>query len=172
MSAVTLLTISLLGMLGACQVAAVPADGDVLIMRYAWAPIFCYAGSANGVPKEFCGLEAPALQRFNVHRAGRISYSAESGDLGNCTDPTSGFNASLLSPAVRNALHCTSNSYSIGNDDAYFQFLWQEAGKILKKSILSITLLALFKNIASNFFLCFFPLGVCVAQQTGMTPKQ
>jgi hypothetical protein len=102
----------------------------------AWAPIFCFAGSANGVPKEYCGLEPPALQRFTTHRAARISYFRDSGgESNNCTDPTAGFNSSDLSFAVHSALECTTNSYNIGNDESYWQSLWDDAGKCVAEKI-------------------------------------
>jgi len=30
---------------------------------------------------------------------------------------------------LRNALHCVSNSYTDGNDDGWWEYLWNEAGK-------------------------------------------
>jgi hypothetical protein len=125
-----------------CQ--AGPMPGDVLVMRYAWAPIFCSAGSANGVPKQFCGEgPPPVLQRFPTHRAGRISYQADIGDPVNCTQLTTvpEYNGSDISFAVRSALECESNSYTIGNNDEYWQSLWNDAGK-------------------------------CVADKTGLSPKK
>ncbi|KAG7675306.1 hypothetical protein Ndes2526B_g08179 [Nannochloris sp. 'desiccata'] len=152
-SRVDLVAFALAVVLGPCQTAAAPFDGDVLIMRYGWAPLFCYSGSNSPVPREYCGLDPPALDRFNAHRALRIVYSGKNGQADSCTDPTSGYSPSVITPALRKALHCVSNSYTIGNDDGWWQFLWNEAGKCVaeKAGMTAAKYFTLMNNSFKNY---------------------
>lgn len=105
------------------------ATNGVLVMRYGWAPLFCYAGSASGVPDEYCGYTPPARTRFAAHRALRLLYSNSTGAAGeDCPDPTSGYTPAALTPPLRAALTCIDNSYSLGNDDGWHNYIWNASG--------------------------------------------
>lgn len=130
---------------------SVDAAGGVLIYRYGWAPLFCYSGSNTGVPREYCGLNPPALTRFTTHRALRIVYSSADGTEGEeCPDPTTGYSSSALSPSVRSALHCIGNSYTLGNDDGWWTYLWKASGTCAAKSA-NLSVAQYFKLMADAF---------------------
>lgn len=127
------------------------AGNGVLIYRYGWAPLFCYSGSNTGVPREYCGLTPPALTRFTAHRALRIVFSSADGTEGEgCPDPTQGYTPSALSPSVRSALHCVGNSYTLGNDDGWYEYLWKASGTCVAKSA-NLTVAQYYKLMADTF---------------------
>jgi hypothetical protein len=68
----------------------------------------------------------------NAHRALRLVYYDKTGaSPKTCTAPE--YNPSAIPSDVRNALHCTGNSYTNGNDDGWWQFVWNEAGKCVSE---------------------------------------
>ena len=120
-------------------------------MRYNWAPMFCYSGSSKAVPREFCGFKQPALSRFFAHRASRIGYVDSKGtESVDCPDPTQGYSSTAISTPLRNSLHCIANSYTIGNDDGWWQVIWKAAGTCAAKNAnLSVT--QYFQLLADTF---------------------
>ncbi len=106
-----------------------PAATDVLVIRYGWAPIFCFAGSASATPDEFCGKTPPARTRFRAIRAFRIYYATSASNLGSCPDPTAGYVDALLDKKVKKALACIDNSYNLPNNDAEWNaYIWNLVG--------------------------------------------
>ncbi len=81
------------------------ARAEILQLRFNWAPIFCYAGSNNGVPKEFCGQGADGTPRFQRHRLSLLKpFTARCSNI-------PAYDASALSANVRQHLACTNPSY-------------------------------------------------------------
>ena len=107
----------------ALLISVTSAEDDVLQLRYVWAPIFCNAGSSNGVPKEFCGVD-PDTQRPRFMRHRQSIMRPLTGWKG-CS-PSEPYSAKSITGELRNNLHCTSNSYTEGNDDGWFERLWVE----------------------------------------------
>lgn len=106
-----------------------PAATDVLVIRYGWAPIFCFAGSANATPEQFCGKTPPARTRFRAIRAFRIYYATATENLDSCPDPTAGYVDALLDRKVKRALSCIDNSYNLPNNDAEWNaYVWNLVG--------------------------------------------
>lgn len=118
-----------------------PAATDILVIRYGWAPVFCFAGSGAGAtPVEFCGLDPPSRTRFRSIRPLRMYYATATDNLDKCPDPTPGYVDAALDWKVKKALACIDNSYSLPvNDDAWNAYVW---------------------NL----------VGTCVAEYTGMDP--
>lgn len=110
--------------------AGVAAKGDgVLIMRFGWAPGFCYSGSASQVPRELCGFSGSSQQRFWAHRVLRIVWAGADGKTKDaCPDPTPGYSPSALPPAVRATLDCVGNAYTPGKTDDWNKYLWEQVG--------------------------------------------
>ena len=79
---------------------------EILQLRFNWAPIFCFAGSNNGVPKEFCGQGADGTPRLQRHRLSLLKPL----NSGQCSDVPA-YDASALSAEVRQHLACTNPSY-------------------------------------------------------------
>lgn len=106
---------------------AVP--GDVLVFRQGWAPLFCFAGSANGIPDEYCGFGTPNRTRFYANRAFRIFFANSTGDnFQDCPDPTPGLDYAKLKPYVARSLDCIDNSYTIGNQPEWLNYIWNLVG--------------------------------------------
>ena len=129
MRVVNLFSIFLVAAMATSSQAQTPTTPDgVLVLRYVWSPMFCFAGSANSTPREFCGFDPPALTRFTAHRA-RLLYSNSTGsDQSDCVDPTSGYTPAAVTGPLRSALSCIDNSYTIGNDDAWHDNIWKASG--------------------------------------------
>jgi hypothetical protein len=104
--------------------------GDVLVFRQGWAPVFCFAGSAGGgIPDEYCGFEPVNRTRYQATRAFRIFFANSTGDtFQNCPDPTSGLDYSNLKPYVERSLQCVDNSYSVGNQADWLNYVWNLVG--------------------------------------------
>ncbi len=82
------------------------ARAEVLQLRFNWAPIFCFAGSNNGVPKEFCGQDAEdSTPRLRRHRLSLLKPLN-----GQCSSVPA-YDPSALSTEVRQHLACTNPSY-------------------------------------------------------------
>ena len=108
-------------------------QGSILQLRFAWAPIFCYAGSSNGVPKEFCGQDpTTARQRVQLFRQ---SIIRPLGSSKSCSAPPSTYSASAITGDLRQNLHCTSNSYTEGNDDGWHERVWNEGAGCAAKAL-------------------------------------
>ncbi|KAI8100622.1 hypothetical protein M9434_005013 [Picochlorum sp. BPE23] len=105
---------------------------SVLQLRYVWAPIFCYAGSSNGVPKEFCGEDAStARPRFRAHRLSTIRPLE---GWKECSS-SQAYSPSDVTGELREYLHCTSNSYTEGNDDGWHKYVWDKGAGCAAKQL-------------------------------------
>jgi len=108
------------------------AQNGVLQLRFVWAPIFCNAGSSNGVPQEFCGVDPQtARPRFMRHRQ---SIMRPLEGWRGCS-PDVPYSDTFITGQLRDNLHCTSNSYTEGNDDGWFERLWEEGAGCGAKQI-------------------------------------
>ena len=97
------------------------AQAELLQLRFNWAPIFCFAGSSNGVPKEFCGLEgASSIPRFMRHRQSLLRPLG-----GKCSKVSEPFDPAALSPAVRKHWACTNPSYTTTTADQWYARIWE-----------------------------------------------
>ena len=104
-------------------VAAQEASNS-LIMRYVWAPLFCFSGSKNSVPKEYCGEDPEtALPRFKAHRLARLQIVGRQG-----CNATEEFDYLSLSDDVRKSLECKWNSYTDGNTGDFIAGVWADFG--------------------------------------------
>lgn len=107
----------------ALVIAFASAQSDVMQLRFVWAPIFCNAGSSNGVPKEFCGADPEtARPRFMRHRQSIMRPLTGWKDC----PPAEVYSPEYITGELRDNIHCTSNSYTEGNDDGWLQRLWEE----------------------------------------------
>eukprot|EP00890_Picochlorum_soloecismus_P001517 jgi/Picsp_1/2366/NSC_05829-R1_ribonuclease t2 len=109
----------------------------VLVLKQGWSPLFCYSGSVNSVPREFCGLEKKsAKKRYLAHRILRLDVSGEK----DCKDTTGGYKKSKLGRSLKRMLECTSNSYTKGNTNAWLdEYVWRSSGTCVAQNSPSIT---------------------------------
>lgn len=89
----------------AVLVSGLRCHAETLQLRFNWAPIFCYAGSNNGVPKEFCGQGPDGTYRFQRHRLSLLKPFDSAG----CSN-TSAYDPTALNAEVRQHLACTNPS--------------------------------------------------------------
>lgn len=112
-------------------------SSGVLVLKQGWSPLFCYSGSVNSVPREFCGLKAKtAKKRYLAHRILRLDVAGEK----NCKDRTGGYKKSKLGPSLKRMLECTSNSYTKGKTNAWLdKYVWRSSGTCVAQNSPSIT---------------------------------
>jgi len=100
-------------------IAVQSVRAELLQLRFTWAPIFCFAGSANGVPKEFCGEGLDSIDRFQRHRQSMLKPFSKG------CEPIPEYNPFVLSEAVRLHWGCTNPSYSTSTTDAWWKRIWE-----------------------------------------------
>lgn len=108
----------------------------VLVLKQGWSPLFCYSGSVNSVPREFCGLDKKtAKKRYLAHRILRLDVSGEK----DCKDTTGGYKKAKLDRSLKRMLECTSNSYTKGNTKSWLdKYVWRSSGTCVAEATPSI----------------------------------
>ena len=121
----------LLALLSRCAHTSAQGASNNLIMRYVWAPLFCFSGSNNSVPKEYCGEDPEtALPRFKAHRLARLQIVGRRG-----CNATEEFDYYSLPESMRNSLECKWNSYTKGNTDKYIAGQWSDFGACFSEEL-------------------------------------
>lgn len=121
----------LLVLLSSCARTLAQEASNNLIMRYVWAPLFCFSGSKNSVPKEYCGEDPEtALPRFRAHRLARLQIVGRR----EC-NATEEFDYYSLPDSIRKSLECKWNSYTKGNTDEYIAAQWNDYGACFSEEL-------------------------------------